>query len=276
MRTDHRRNAAELLIQGRSPAEIVHMTNVPFGVVLNQLYHQVGQGRIRRSDILFSIPAPSRQAIEQAITQAEGDTRPGKIARLLKKANVEIPREDLDVYLRLRDARVDLGDMYEMVRDIELRLHDAVRMALLSEYGEGDWWRKGVPLTVREDCAVMNERDAEPVASLYNYTTVMHLRIIIDKDWNVLQRILPSRLRADKQQFLQDLVRLNRIRNIVMHPVKGVMFTADDFDFVRRLRRQLLQAEEKVHSAAGKPGREPSCATPPAPAASDSQTQTAA
>jgi hypothetical protein len=31
------------------------------------------------------------------------------------------------------------------------------------------------------------------------------------------------------------------------------MFTADDFDFVRRLRRQLLQAEEKVHSAVGAP-----------------------
>jgi hypothetical protein len=252
MNRDSRIQTANLLLQGKSPSQIAGELRIPLGVILNQLYRAVGQGLLRRSDILFSIDSEVRRAIESAVATA-GSSEPRRLRPALKDSGVQVSREDLEVYLRLRDARVDLGDMYEFVRDIELRLHDYIRTALIAEYGEPEWWRKGVPLPVREDCAVMNERDFEPVSSLYCYTTLMNLRFILDREWTVLSKNLPGGVRADKQQFLADLSRLNRIRNIVMHPVKGVMFTADDFDFVRRLRRQLLQAEEKVHSAVGAP-----------------------
>lgn len=258
MNHDRRIQTTNLLLQGKSPSQIAHELHIPLGVILNQLYRAVGTGQLRRSDILFSIDEQVRRAIEEAIS-ATGRSEPRRLRPELAKSGVQVSREDMEVYLRLRDARVDLGDMYEFVREIELRLHDYIRTALSAEYGEADWWRKGVPLPVREDCAVMNERDAEPVSSLYCYTTLMNLRLILDREWNVLSKNLPGAVRADKQQFLADLSRLNRIRNIVMHPVKGVMFTADDFDFVRRLRRQLLQAGENVHHVAGTNGTE-SCA----------------
>ena len=250
MNRDRRIQTTNLLQQGKSPSQIAHELHIPLGVILNQLYRAVGTGQLRRSDILFSIDQLVRHAIEEAISKT-GSSEPRRLRPELAKSGMQISREDLEVYLRLRDARVDLGDMYEFVREIELRLHDYIRTALIAEYGENEWWRKGVPLPVREDCAVMNERDGEPVSSLYCYTTLMNLRFILDREWNVLSKNLPGGVRADKQQFLADLSRLNRIRNIVMHPVKGVMFTADDFDFVRRLRRQLLQAGEKVHHIAG-------------------------
>jgi hypothetical protein len=252
MNRDQRIQTTNLLLQGKSPSQIAGDLHIPLGVILNQLYHGVGQGHLRRSDILFSIEPDVRRAIETAVSAA-GSSEPRRLRPVLKNSGVQVSREDLEVYLRLRDARVDLGDMYEFVREIELRLHDYIRTSLIAEYGEAEWWRKGVPLPVREDCAVMNERDAEPVGSLYCYTTLMNLRFILDREWTVLSKNLPGGVKADKQQFLADLSRLNRIRNIVMHPVKGIMFTADDFDFVRRLRRQLLQAGEKVHSAAGVP-----------------------
>lgn len=250
MNRDQRVQTTNLLLQGKSPSEIARELRIPLGVILNQLYRAVGQGLLRRSDILFSIDPHVRQAVETAIS-AIGGSETRRLRRELAKSGVQVSREDLDVYLRLRDSRVDLGDMYEFVREIELRLHDYIRTSLIAEYGEENWWRKGVPLPVREDCAVMNERDAEPVSSLYCYTTLMNLRFILDREWHVLSKNLPGGLRADKQQFLADLSRLNRIRNIVMHPVKGIMFTGDDFDFVRRLRRQLLQAGDNAHSAAG-------------------------
>jgi hypothetical protein len=156
-----------------------------------------------------------------------------------------VRRADLEVYLKLRDSRVDLGDMYELLRDIELKLHEYVRTSLMAEYGE-NWWRQGVPLPVREDCAVMSERDSEPAESLYCYTTVMNLRMIFDREWPVLSRNLTGNLRANKQEFLNDLVRVNRIRNVVMHPVKGIRMTEDDFDFVRRFHAQLTRAEENA------------------------------
>ena len=274
MNRDQRIQTTNLLLQGKSPFQIAGELRLPQSEVMNQLYRAVGQGHLRRSDILFSIEPDVRKAIEEAIAAA-GDSELPQLRRALAKSGVKVSREDVEMYLRLRDARVDLGDMYEFVREIELRLHDYIRTGLVAEYGEQEWWRKGVPLPVREDCAVMNERDAEPVTSLYCYTTLMNLRFILDREWNTLSKNLPGGLRADKQKFLADITQLNRIRNIVMHPVKGVMFTADDFDFVRRLRRQLLQAEEKIHSAAGKP-KEGSCSPPAAPATDPAQTQPAA
>lgn len=255
MNRDRRIRTTNLLLQGKSPAQIAGELHIPLGVILNQLYRAVGQGLLRRSDILFSIEPEVRKAIEDAIS-GTGSNEPRRLRGPLAHSGIQVSREDLDMYLRLRDSRVDLGDMYEFVREIELRLHDYIRTALVAEYGEAEWWRKGVPLPVREDCAVMNERDAEPVGSLYCYTTLMNLRLILDREWSVLSKNLAPGVRADKQQFLADLSRLNRIRNIVMHPVKGIMFTAEDFDFVRRLRRQLLQAGEKVHASPGAPANE--------------------
>ena len=105
---------------------------------------------------------------------------------------MNVSRADLEVYLKLRDSRVDLGDMYEFISDIEVRLHDYVRASLVAHYGEENWWRQGVPLPVREDCAVTSERDHEPAASLYCYTTIMNLRFIIDREWSVLSENLPA------------------------------------------------------------------------------------
>src|SRR5689334_9722937 len=152
----HRREeAARLLLEGNPPSKIAERLKLPLGVVMNYLYTQAGQGRIRRSDILFSIDAETRHAIEHAIAAA-GDAA-GAVRRALRGAGVQVSRADLDVYLKLRDSRVDLGDMYELLRDIELKLHDYVRSSLIAEFGDENWWRQGVPLPVREDCAVTCE-----------------------------------------------------------------------------------------------------------------------
>jgi hypothetical protein len=261
----NREEAARLLLAGNSPSKIAAQLRLPLGVVMNSLYNQVGLGRIRRSDILFSIDADTRHAIEKAI--AEVDDAPARVRRALARAGIQVSRADLDVYLKLRDSRVDLGDMYELLRDIELKLHDYVRASLIAEFGEADWWRQGVPLPVREDCAVMCERDAEPAESLYCYTTVMNLRLIFEREWSVLSRNLPGRLRADKQAFLQDLVRVNRIRNVVMHPVKGIRMTEDDFDFVRRFHAQLTRAEQNVDAEIQSKSEQPSVPNSPSDAA---------
>jgi hypothetical protein len=242
---ERRQRAAALLLQGLSPSKIAGEMHLPLGAVMNFLYNQVGQGRIRRSDILFSIDAETRRAIEEAIEQTGKDTT-SAVRGALKRAGVNVSRADLEVYLKLRDSRVDLGDMYEFISDIEVRLHDYVRASLVAHYGEENWWRQGVPLPVREDCAVTSERDHEPASSLYCYTTIMNLRFIIDREWSVLSENLPGRLRGDKQEFLHALQRLNRIRNVVMHPVKGIRLSDEDFEFVRRLHAQLAVAEQKA------------------------------
>jgi hypothetical protein len=254
-----RYRAAELLRQGLSPSKIAREMNAPLGAVMNYLYRLVGEGALRRSDILFTLDRRARQEIEK-IVQQRGTTSPGKIRRWLQSAGIEVDREDLILYLKLRDARVDLGDMYEMIRDLELSLHKFVRDSLIGRYGEENWWREGVPLNVREDCALINERDPEPAKELFCYTTVMNLFVIFDKQWADISAELPPKLRSNKQEFLARLKRLNAIRNMVMHPVKGYTITEEDFDLLRELHADFAPAVNAVPETTQVPDSEPQAA----------------
>lgn len=228
----------QLAREGLAPSEIADRAGAPFASVMAHLYGLVGEGILKRSDIVFSFDQETRDAIELAIE--ESDTTDSRVLRkALAKQDVQIRREDLAVYLTLRDARVALGDMYEMVRDVELALHDRVRAAFVAAFGEERWWREGVPANVRAECAALYEHDPDPAPDAFAYTTLIHLREIFDKRWDVLSPALPKALRADRKKLMSDLVTLNRIRNAVMHPVRRAAFTDREFLFVREFARQL-------------------------------------
>jgi hypothetical protein len=129
--------------------------------------------------------------------------------------------------------------MYEMVRDIELALHDRIRDAFVAAFGEEHWWRKGVPATVRAECAALYEHDPDPAPDAFAYTTLIHLREILEKRWDILAAALPKPMQSDRKKLMSDLVTLNRIRNAVMHPVRRAAFTDREFLFVREFARQL-------------------------------------
>ena len=144
MRNDRRDHVLNLLLEGNSPSGIAQKTAMPLGVVMNHLYNLVGQGRLRRSDVLFSIDPELRRTVEGAIAEA-GSSEPRRVRRALQRSGAQLPAEDLDVYLRLRDARVDLGDMYEFIREIELKLHEFIRSSLMAEHGDREHGRCGLP-----------------------------------------------------------------------------------------------------------------------------------
>ena len=242
-----------------SPSKIAAEMHVPTGVVMEYLYRLVGEGGLRRSDILFTLDREARQQIERMVEE-RGTVDFGKIRRYLRAAGIDVNVDDLRIYLRLRDARVDLGDTYELIRDLELSLHKFIREAMIREYGEENWWREGVPLHVREDCALINERDPEPAQDLFCYTTIMHLFMVLDKQWAKLSEYLPVKLRSEKQEFLARLKRLNGIRNKVMHPVKGYVITEEDFDFLRALHADFAPAVVAVAEAAPKAEEAPAAA----------------
>jgi hypothetical protein len=126
-----------------------------------------------------------------------------------------------------------------LVRNIEVRLHRFIKEVFIQEHGEENWWRGGIPDRIRADCAATRERDNEPASDAYCYTTLMNLREILDKQWSVLSQHLPKSLQGDKKAFLDELKRLNGIRNSVMHPVRNDSFSENDFEFVRSLEQRL-------------------------------------
>jgi hypothetical protein len=250
--------ARKLLQEGLAPSEIAAKLNTSAADVMRHLCLKVGEGDLRRSDIVFSINSDLRHAIEDIIKET-GASSMRAVASELRRRGIQANRLDVRIYLRYRRARVVLGDLYELVRNIEVRLHRFIKQAFVQEYGEENWWRGGVPDRIRADCAATRERDTEPANDAYCYTTLMNLREILDKQWSALGPHLPKRIQADKKAFLEQVKRLNGIRNSVMHPVRNDQFSDDDFEFVRSFERELgelrLQPKtlEQTSAAQGAP-----------------------
>jgi len=113
-----------------------------------------------------------------------------------------------------------------------------VRARLEREFGEGEkgWWREGLPENIRTACAARREQDDDPCEEPYGYTNLIDLKSVISKNWHLFHPELPKPYGADKKKLETDFVRLNGIRNAVMHPVKQKKWTQNDLEFVRQMR----------------------------------------
>lgn len=242
--------AAQLLREGFPPSAIAQQMGTSTPAVMQYLCLKIGEGELRRSDIAFSLPQQTRAAVEEIIAES-GSNNVSAISRALQKRGIEANRHDVAVYIRYRRARVVLGDMYELLRAVEMRLHTFVKQAFVLEYGEEQWWRSGVPDTIRAECAALHEKDPEPADDAYCYTHLISLREILDKRWSVLNRYMPSHLVSKKKDLLDRLLKLNRIRNSVMHPVRNTVLTEEDFEFVRLIERDLSDLAAHLREEVG-------------------------
>ena len=265
-----RDQACSLLKQGNSPSEIARILRVRTSDVLYDLWSKIGEGELRRSDIAFSLKRECRRAIEEVVAMKKTSS-PAQIVRELEKRGIKCDRFDVRVYLDFRRAPVVLGDMYEIVRTIEVRLHRFLKAVFIHESGEEDWWRDGVPDNIRAECAALREKDPDPAPEPYNYTHLIALREILDRKWALVSRYLPADIAQNKKELLERLLQLNRIRNNVMHPVRGGLLTEEEFEFVYNLDADLgplALPEEKLaqeRPAQERPAHEESAETDRSP-----------
>jgi hypothetical protein len=234
-----REETLKMLREGLSPKEISRARGVNINTTLGYLDQLVGRGDLRRSDIFFSVPKDIRNAIP--VSLGVGRTIQ-EVSNLFRKLNINADSEDVIVVIKYGDSRYALGDMYEDIRTIETHLHQIIQEALEEKYDEEltGWWRQGVPEPVRKSCVIRQEEDSEPVSDPYCYTELLDLWHILDKQWTVLSKVLPHEMTKSKQDLRRKLVRLNTIRRNVMHPVRGVIPSEEDFEFIREFKEQLL------------------------------------
>jgi len=226
---------------GLSPVEISKRRGVSLKTTLGYLDQMVGDARLRRSDILFSIPAAKRRAIAEVVTASGGDAACEIHKELLARGVKNISEDEVKVVLWYGDAASALGDMYEDLRAIETGLHRLIRESLEHEFGQGEggWWRKGIPAEIRKTCAARREDDEEPADEPYCYTDLIDPKKILHKRWPVVSTHLLRKTAGNKKALLNDLNRLNHIRRMVMHPVRGGVPSEQDFEFLRDLKRRL-------------------------------------
>jgi len=226
-----------MLQEGLSPAQIAERLGISTGSVRQYLWVAVGEGLIRRSDILFSLPKILRQSAELCVSK--GNFSIYDLEGVLDQNEIPYQRVELEMVWNLTVARAGLGDLYEYLISTEKLLHEQIHKVLAAKYGDTDWWRQGVPEKVRLDCVTAREKDTDGDGEPFAYTTLIHLREILERQWPQFQNLLPKEAAADKKAFLRDLERLNGIRNRVMHPTRLHKISDDDFEFAREMHRKL-------------------------------------
>jgi hypothetical protein len=199
--------------------------------VMGYLYNQIGEGRIRRSDILFAIDAETRSATEQ-LKREKTEWPRWEFWREVQQRYPAVHPDDAWIYFGLNNPEVYLSDMYAWLYILERFFHTYIRITLEKGHG-AEWWRKGIPENIRAECAAALERDPEPAAEPYCYTNFVHLKEIIEKRWDIFSKLLPTGPASDRKRFLAGLNRLNLIRNRVMHAAKGVAPSEQDFRYLR-------------------------------------------
>lgn len=232
---------AELILRGLSPASIADRLKISFSSVMPYLYTAVGLGIIRRSDILFSIDKAVRHDIEAYISEVSNLSNINTMKHLQAKGHL-LKRDDLNIYLELRNSGAWAVDMYKFLTEIELVLHRKIYEILSEEFGsqEEGWWRKGVPLNIRNECVKGREEDTEHPDEPYCYTTLVHLKVILDKNWSLFQRHLPKNMSSDKGALKRELDRINGLRNKIMHPVRSGPPSKEDFEFARETHKKIM------------------------------------
>lgn len=227
--------AENLLREGYCPSEIARQMGITVKSVIQYLCTRVGEGSLRLSDLYFSWP-PEKRDILQRVGDGEYPNR-----HLLSSSGLSL--DELELFESLRGRRVFSGDMYDYVSEAEVAIHRLVCTILECEFGveEDGWWREEIPVKIRSKCASRREEDDDPCEEPYAYTTLIDLSTIISKNWRLFQSAVPKEYATNHKKLEADLIRLNGIRNAVMHPVKKRKWTEDDFEFVRRISDQFMQ-----------------------------------
>jgi hypothetical protein len=244
-------DAAELVKEGYSPRAIATEWGLPFWTVAQNLYTAVGRGVITRTEIFFSINDDESNliALERIIHDNNLKNR-WDFKHFLRERLSPQEQNHIEEYLLYFDLReAPLGDIYELLWRLERFLHMYIRSKLEETAGPEGFWRQ-IPQSIREECALMKERDDAPQDDPYSYTMFIHLRVIFDKKWAVLAGGLPKSFSNDKQGFLATVLRLNVLRNRVMHPVRDYRPSREDFQFISTFVQKMLK-----ESTTGAPSR---------------------
>jgi DNA-binding Lrp family transcriptional regulator len=217
---------------GYTPSQIRDALDISMSSVVQYMNTAIGAGLIKGYEILFSISALERNLIEEIIN-ATNSTNWFDVCEQSRIIGFSLDPDIVKLYLKFRGECVSMKDMYDYISGIENTLHDAIKAVLIAKYGLEDWWRQGIPTSIRKTCVSLLEEDPEPAREAYSYTTFIHLQEILDKQWSLFAGYLPKPIAKDRKKFLDSFSKLNHIRNGVMHPIKHINLTEEDFKLAR-------------------------------------------
>lgn len=240
-----------LLKQGFSPGQIARKRNVSEEITLRSLFHLVGEGRIRRSDIYYSLPKIIRNKISSIIEErSKKHLNYSKLYRSLAQS-VRLkykPAYKLDIELAIQffDSRAVMGDLYDDIRDIELFLNRIIKETLQGIYKNevDEWWTEGIPKKIQKECASKRIDDDFKKLKDWNYILLKDLLAIIRENWKMFLGKFIKEWKVENE-FVKDFNKFNSIRNSVMHPSRNENISEDDFEFIRQFKEKLMPVKKQ-------------------------------
>ncbi|MGD0856271.1 MAG: DGQHR domain-containing protein [Dehalococcoidia bacterium] len=162
-----------------------------------------------------------------------------KLQQVINADKSEFNPEGLEQYIK-DNSRIFNTKSFEMIRDIELSMKDDIFTSLKAEYGDKNWWRKGVPLDVYQDAeklASTKNRDIDdPNKEVYPWDQLHFIdyRKIILNNWSKLfqQKYSFPDAKGDKQEKTKWLEKINGIRNDTDH-VYSV--SEEEYNFLKQV-----------------------------------------
>jgi DNA sulfur modification protein DndB len=133
--------------------------------------------------------------------------------------------------LELEEAETN-KQAYDIIQRIEKTIHSIIIDALKAEYSDGDsWWFNGVPSQVRKKIVERIE-DERGKGGREDYFDLIDFRRITMENWSIFQDVLAYG-KGNKEKRTEWIVKLNELRNIVMHPAKRRTITFDQLTLLR-------------------------------------------
>jgi hypothetical protein len=125
----------------------------------------------------------------------------------------------------------------EMIDEINLIIFNDVLDRLKTKFGstEKDWWVKGVPSKVRNDCdRQFNESTGEHERWQFLYL-ISYVEIVLYNDnWEAFKEYYDLYGKGKKADRVRWIVKVNKARQVTHHAEKGPL-SRDQIDFVRRV-----------------------------------------
>ena len=165
----------------------------------------------------------------------------------IRSARPSFNPEGLDEHIKSKDTK-GTEEARLLMPNIQLTIRELTLILLKTTFGEyaDAWWRKGVPVTMRQEVVARREQSPEG-GEREDFFDLIDYKKIADKHWKEFQKFFSFGSSRRKGQQLAWFDKLNGIRNRIAHPERGPI-KEEELEFLGQVQTHLKEAMQSAPS----------------------------
>ncbi|MFW9948475.1 MAG: hypothetical protein ACFFDX_16740 [Candidatus Odinarchaeota archaeon] len=127
----------------------------------------------------------------------------------------------------------------DLISNIEKLIHDKIQQNLKNKFGDG-WWVEGVKKDIRKKISAMFEEN-DCCGDKFDYTSILDLKHIWVKNLSWISKYSPFKEWQTNENIIKrDFIKLNRIRNFLMHSTRDYDPSDEDKKFLEGFAKKIF------------------------------------